>query len=95
MRRSEATLPTPATPATTASAVAARSDWGTLRKLLPYLWRYRVRVALALGFMVAAKAANVSVPLLLKELVDSLAIQPGSAAALMVVPVGLLPICMR
>jgi len=90
MRRSEATLPTPAVPAAAASVVAERSDWGTLRKLLPYLWRYRVRVALALGFMVAAKAANVSVPLLLKELVDSLSIQPGSAAAMMVVPVGLL-----
>jgi ATP-binding cassette subfamily B protein len=87
MRRNEAALHVPLNPA---PAAAVRSDWGTLRKLLPYLWRYRVRVALALGFMVAAKAANVSVPLLLKELVDSLAIQPGSAAALMVVPVGLL-----
>ena len=73
-----------------APATGARSDWGTLRKLLPYLWRYRWRVGLALSFMVAAKAANVSVPLLLKQLVDSLSIQPGSAAALMVVPVGLL-----
>jgi len=87
MRRNEAALHVPLNPA---PAVGVRSDWGTLRKLLPYLWRYRVRVALALGFMVAAKAANVSVPLLLKQLVDSLSIQPGSAAALMVVPVGLL-----
>jgi ATP-binding cassette, subfamily B, heavy metal transporter len=87
MRRSEATLPMP--PAAAAPA-QPRSDWATLAKLLPYLWRYRWRVALALSFMVAAKAANVSVPLLLKQLVDSLSIQPGSAAALMVVPVGLL-----
>jgi ATP-binding cassette, subfamily B, heavy metal transporter len=67
-----------------------RSDLGTLKKLLPYFWVYRWRVALALAFMVAAKAATVSVPLLLKELVDSLSIRPGSAVALLVVPVGLI-----
>jgi ATP-binding cassette subfamily B protein len=89
MRRSEATLPAPAAPAATAPA-AVRSDWGTLRKLLPYLWRYRWRVGAALAFMVAAKAANVSVPVLLKHLVDDLSIKPGDAAALLVVPVGLL-----
>jgi ABC-type transport system involved in Fe-S cluster assembly fused permease/ATPase subunit len=69
---------------------ARRSDWSTLRKLLPYLWLYRWRVGVALAFMVAAKLANVGVPLLLKELVDSLSIQPGSAASMLVVPVGLL-----
>ena len=69
---------------------ARRSDWATLRKLLPYLWVYRVRVAVALGFMLGAKLATVGVPLLLKQLVDSLAIQPGEPAALLVVPVGLL-----
>ncbi|WP_298235588.1 ABC transporter ATP-binding protein/permease [uncultured Azohydromonas sp.] len=67
-----------------------RSDWGTLRKLLPYLWHYRWRVGVALAFMVAAKLANVGVPVLLKQLVDSLSIQPGSAASMLVVPVGLL-----
>ena len=87
MRRTEAALHVPLN---AGPASGPRSDWGTLRKLLPYLWRYRWRVAAALGFMIAAKAANVSVPLLLKQLVDSLALQPGSAAALMVVPVGLL-----
>ena len=87
MRRTEAALHAPLN---AAPPGGARSDWGTLRKLLPYLWRYRWRVAAALAFMVSAKAANVGVPVLLKRLVDSLAIQPGSAAALMVVPVGLL-----
>jgi len=76
-------LPVPATPA------GPRSDWGTLAKLLPYLWRYRWRVGIALGFMVAAKMANVGVPVLLKNLVDSLAIKPGSASSLLVVPVGI------
>jgi ATP-binding cassette subfamily B protein len=67
-----------------------RSDWNTLRKLLPYLWHYRWRVGAALAFMVGAKLANVGVPLLLKQLVDSLSIKPGSAASMLVVPVGLL-----
>ncbi len=74
----------------TGAPAPPRSDWATLRRLLPYLWRYRWRVAIALSFMLGAKVANVSVPLLLKDLVDSLTIQPGSTAALLVVPVGLL-----
>ena len=74
----------------TADPAQRRSDWGTLAKLLPYLWRYRWRVALALGFMLAAKGANVGVPVLLKNLVDRLAIQPGDTAALLVVPAGLI-----
>ncbi len=72
------------------SAAAPRSDWGTLAKLLPYLWRYRWRVAIALSFLIGAKAANVSVPVLLKYLIDSLSIKPGDPAALLVVPAGLL-----
>ncbi len=67
-----------------------RSDWGTLQRLVPYLWRYRWRVGAALAFMVAAKLANVGVPVLLKHLVDSLSIKPGDPQALLVVPVGLL-----
>ena len=67
-----------------------RSDWATLQRLLPYLWQYKVRVVLALAFMVAAKMANVSVPLLLKQLVDAMSIKPGSVEALLVVPLGLL-----
>jgi ATP-binding cassette subfamily B protein len=69
---------------------APRSDLATLKRLLPYLWQYRVRVLLALAFMVAAKGANVSVPVLLKHIVDALTIKPGDPAALLVVPVGLL-----
>ncbi len=71
-------------------AQGPRSDTQTLRQLLPYLTRYRWRVALALGFLLAAKAANVSVPLLLKHLVDALDLKPGDPRALLVVPAGLL-----
>lgn len=69
---------------------ATRSDWQTLRRLLPYLWQYRWRVAVALGFMVGAKLANIGVPILLKQLVDALNVHPGSASGMVVVPVGLL-----
>jgi ATP-binding cassette subfamily B protein len=67
-----------------------RSDWATLSRLFPYLWQYKWRAIIALSFMVAAKMANVSVPLLLKQLVDAMTIKPGSVEALLVVPLGLL-----
>ncbi|MFG6455249.1 ABCB family ABC transporter ATP-binding protein/permease [Roseateles sp. BYS96W] len=69
---------------------AVQGDWGTVGRLLPYLWRYRWRVGLALAFMVGAKLSNVGVPLLLKQLVDSLDLKPGQPQALLVVPLGLL-----
>ena len=47
-------------------------DWATIRTLLPYLWEYKGRVIAALACLVLAKVANVGVPLLLKEIVDSL-----------------------
>ncbi len=72
------------------AAPARRSDWATLKTLLPYLWQYKWRVIAALGFMVAAKVANVSVPVLLKQLVDTMTIKPGSVESLLVVPVALL-----
>ena len=73
-----------------AASPAPRSDWATLRRLLPYLWQYKWRVMAALGFMIGAKLANVGVPLLLKDLVDTMNPATREAAALLVVPVGLL-----
>ncbi|HEY1090522.1 MAG TPA: ABC transporter ATP-binding protein/permease, partial [Burkholderiaceae bacterium] len=67
-----------------------RSDWATIARLLPYLWRYHWRVIFALAFMLAAKLSNIGVPLLLKQLVDALALPAGSAQAMLVVPVGIL-----
>ena len=87
MRRAAMSLPEEGTPDT---AGQPRSDWATLGRLLPYLWRYRWRVIFALAFLVGAKVANVGVPLLLKELVDSLSISPTDPRAVLVVPVGLL-----
>ena len=67
-----------------------RSDWATLRRLFPYLWAYKWRVMAALAFMVGAKLASVGVPLLLKQLVDSMTLKPGDPQALLVVPAALL-----
>ena len=67
-----------------------RNDWNTLKRLLPYLWEYRWRVLIALLLVVGAKLANIGVPLLLKQLVDAMNVRPGSAEAMLVVPVGLL-----
>ena len=49
-----------------------QDDWKTIKSLLPYLWEFRGRVVLALLFLALAKVANVSVPLVLKEIVDAL-----------------------
>ncbi|MBL8438540.1 MAG: ABC transporter ATP-binding protein/permease [Zoogloeaceae bacterium] len=65
-----------------------RHDWETLRTLVPYLWEYKGRVLLALSCLVAAKGANVAVPLIFKRLIDALDITPGQA--LIVVPAALL-----
>ncbi len=54
---------------------ATRSNLKTIAALLPYLWEFKVRVILALSLLVLAKLANVSVPLVLKEIVDVLDLQ--------------------
>jgi ABC-type transport system involved in Fe-S cluster assembly fused permease/ATPase subunit len=46
--------------------------WNTLRTLGPYLWQYKWRVLLAISCLVAAKLANVAVPLVFKEMIDAL-----------------------
>jgi ABC-type transport system involved in Fe-S cluster assembly fused permease/ATPase subunit len=67
-----------------------RPDSETLKRLFPYLWQYKWRVIAALSFMVGAKLANVSVPLLLKELIDAMSFKPNDPMAVIVVPVSLL-----
>src|SRR5438876_2905175 len=79
MRRASS-LPLPAPPDR-----AFRGDWHTVRTLLPYLMAYKGRVFLALACLVAAKLANVGVPLVLKQIVDRL-----TAPAELVLPLALL-----
>src|SRR5574343_507864 len=88
MRALASSSPPPESP--TAPAADGR-DRAALKRLWPYLWAYKWRVGLALAFMVAAKLANVGVPLLLKQQVDALTPAMGpTAAAAVVVPVALL-----
>jgi ATP-binding cassette subfamily B protein len=47
-----------------------------VRRLWPEVWRHRGRVGLALLLLVAAKLANVGVPLVMKDLIDSLNLAP-------------------
>jgi ATP-binding cassette subfamily B protein len=47
-------------------------EWRVVPMLLPYLWEFKWRVVVALAFLTVAKLANVGVPLVLKEVVDSL-----------------------
>ncbi|HET7365922.1 MAG TPA: ABC transporter ATP-binding protein/permease [Burkholderiales bacterium] len=69
------------------------SEWHAVGALLPYVLEYKWRVALALACLIAAKLANVGVPLVMKAVVDRLDAQ----TALLAVPVALLAIygCLR
>ncbi|MBS0323612.1 MAG: ABC transporter ATP-binding protein/permease, partial [Proteobacteria bacterium] len=82
MRHRAATLPLPT------QVPKNRHDWQTVRTLLPYLWTWKGRVILALICLISAKAANVAVPLVFKDLIDILSI-PREQMWL-AVPVGLL-----
>src|SRR4051812_26082252 len=67
-------------------APARGGEWRVLRLLAPYVMEYKGRVILALACLVAAKLANVAVPLVMKEVVDGL----DAKAAMVAVPVALL-----
>src|SRR5512146_2184696 len=54
------------------AAASGRREWRVVPMLLPYLWEFKGRVAVALACLTAAKLANVGVPLVLKEIVDAL-----------------------
>ena len=66
------------------------NDWKVIRDLLPYLLEYKFRVAIALSCLVAAKVANLGIPILMKQLIDALNIKANSPQALLVVPAGLI-----
>ena len=62
------------------------NEWRVLGLLAPYVLEYKGRVALALACLIAAKLANVGVPLVMKEVVDGL----DAKIAVVAVPVALL-----
>ncbi|QYF95479.1 ABC transporter ATP-binding protein/permease [Massilia sp. PAMC28688] len=86
MRRHPSSPPPPITD----PKAVVRSDWAVIKTLFPYLWVYKWRVMAAMACLIAAKVANVGVPMVLKKLIDQLSISPGSPQALLVLPVGAL-----
>ena len=74
---------------------SSHSDLETIHTLLPYLWEFKGRVILALSMLILAKLANVSVPLILKEIVDTLD-QPRAILVLpgfLILSYGVLRLC--
>ena len=67
-------------------AASHRGDARVLLDLLPYLRPHSGRIALALALILAAKVANLVVPMILKRIVDGLNVEPS----LMLLPVALL-----
>ncbi|WP_054286411.1 ABCB family ABC transporter ATP-binding protein/permease [Gulbenkiania mobilis] len=70
----------------TGPAPTERNDLKTLKTLLPYLWAFKGRVLTALSCLIAAKVANVIMPLYLKDIIDELSVP----ATMLAVPVGAL-----
>src|ERR1019366_5160277 len=62
---------------------ANRADWQTLRSLVPYLLEFKWRVIVAMSLLIFSKLANVSVPLVLKEIIDAM----DKTKSVLVVPV--------
>jgi ABC-type transport system involved in Fe-S cluster assembly fused permease/ATPase subunit len=63
-----------------------RADWRTLRSLVPYLLEFKWRVIVAMSLLIFSKLANVSVPLVLKEIIDAM----DKTKSVLVVPVFLI-----
>lgn len=61
---------------------ASLGQWRAAWSLFPYVWRYKGRVIAAFALLMCAKVANVSVPLVLKEIVDGLQ-HPGAGGLLL------------
>ena len=53
-----------------------RTNLEVLRQLWPHVWRYRLRVVLALSMLIGAKLSTIAVPVVLKQLVDDLNLAP-------------------
>lgn len=50
----------------------AKPNWQVIKRVIPYLAEYKVRVILAVSFLALAKMVNVAVPIALKHVVDAL-----------------------
>lgn len=68
------------------TAPKPRTDFATLKTLLPYVWQFKWRVSVAMACLVLAKVASVVMPLFLKDVIDQLSVP----ASVMVLPVAAL-----
>ncbi len=50
----------------------SQNDWQAIRRLIPFIKKFKGRVFFALGLLTLAKLANVTVPLTLKHAIDAL-----------------------
>jgi len=57
----------------------------TLKKLVNYLWEFRLRIGIALAFLILAKVASVFVPIVFKKIVDALE-NPSDVEKILMVP---------
>ena len=88
-RAASASVGAPALPpdgAPTAPAAATTSRAHAAALLLPYLAQHKARIAVALTCLLMAKVANVTVPLVLKWVVDRMSVEK----AMLAVPIALL-----
>ena len=47
-----------------------KNSWGTIKTLGTYLWEFRIRIVVAVGFLILAKLAIIGIPIAIKQLVD-------------------------
>ena len=64
-------------------------DWKVIKNLLPYISPYKARIIFTVLCLVLAKVANLGVPIMLKNIVDTMSIT-STPKALLVVPVSLI-----
>ena len=60
----------------------SKINWKVFSIIWPYLLEYRVRVFIAVSCLVLSKAASVSGPFLLKNIVDTFTQDPATASLL-------------
>jgi len=65
-------------------------DWETIKTLLPYVLKYPWRVGFALSCLVLAKVSNLGIPIVLKYLIDDLALSADDPKRLLIVPIALI-----
>jgi len=64
-------------------------NWQAFKLILPYLFEFKLRIALAIFCLVLTKIASVYLPFILKDIVDTLDAKTPESIQALVVPLGL------